>query len=53
VTLSRRIGLGLFGQGYLTPGSHPLGVIFLNETRLKSAYFAPLIGFLTFVVGKL
>ena len=42
--LGGSVGLGLFGQGYLTLGSNPLGAIFgsfLNETRQKSASLEP------------
>jgi len=37
------MGLGFFGQGYLTQGSNSPGVIvvFFNETRLKFTYFEP------------
>ena len=54
---SGSIGLGLFGQGYLTLGSKPPGGNFLfhlfNETRQQSESLEPLIGSLAFVVGKL
>jgi len=42
--LGGSVGLGLFGQGYLTLGSNPLGEIFgsfLNETRQKSPSLEP------------
>jgi len=42
--LGGSVALGLFGQGYLTLGSNPLGAIFgsfLNETRQKSEPLEP------------